>query len=154
MLRQVDEGIIISYISKHLLSKFRAKENLKMEIERRTTQRFEISLPVKLEWTSADGSLVVEEGRTENVSINAALVHLSRNLPQVGGTVQISVFEAKGTEVARLSANVLRIERNPARPLAALVFGDEAAKWRESVFENESLIQAFAAKPEDYEDYN
>lgn len=124
-----------------------------MQTERRVGQRFEISLPVRLEWVDEEnGGRIVEEGRTENVSTNGTLVHLSRNLPRVGSEVKIAVFEDKGLEVISVAARVLRIERNPAHPLAALTMGDAAEEWRENVFQNEDLIEAFSDKPENYED--
>lgn len=122
-----------------------------MNTERRMAQRFEISLPVRLEWTDEEsGARIVEDGRTENVSPVGTLVHLPRKLPRVGSTVEISVFEAKGAEVVRVPARVLRIERNPAHPLAALTLSDEA--WRENVFQNEELIESFTESAEEYDD--
>lgn len=116
-------------------------------------QRFEISLPVRLEWNDEEnGVRIVEEGHTENVSANGTLVHLPRQLPRVGSTVKIAIFEAKGAEVIKLPARVLRIERNPAHPLAALQMTDSAEAWRKNVWQNQSLIESFTTSAEEYDD--
>lgn len=123
-----------------------------MQAERRTGERFEISLPIRLEWDEENGTHIVEEGRTENVSPYGTLVHLPRNLPRVGSKVKLAVFEAKGEEVISVPARVLRIERNPAHPLAALTLTDAADEWRKNVWHNESLIESFTENADDYED--
>ncbi|MEP6925948.1 MAG: PilZ domain-containing protein [Pyrinomonadaceae bacterium] len=123
-----------------------------MQTNRRMGQRFEISLPVRLEWNDEEkGTHIFEEGRTENVSENGTLVHLPRQLPRVGSTVKIVIFEAKGAEVVKLAARVLRIERNPAHPLAALMI-DSTEVWRKNVWQNQSLIESFTDSVEEYED--
>lgn len=124
-----------------------------MQTDRRMGQRFEISLPVRVEWSDEEsGTRIVEDGRTENVSATGTLVHLPRQLPRVGSTVKIAIFEAKGAEVIKLPARVLRIERNPAHPLAALQMTDSAEAWRENVWQNKSLIESFSESAEEYED--
>lgn len=123
-----------------------------MQEERRMGQRFEISLPIRLEWDEENGTRIVEEGRTENVSPHGTLVHLPRNLPRVGSSVTLAVYEAKGAEVISVPARVLRIERNPAHPLAALTLTDAAEEWRKNVWHNDDLIEAFTESADDYED--
>lgn len=125
-----------------------------METERRMNERFEISLPIRLEWDDQEsGRRFVEDGRTENVGLTGTLVHLPKNLPRVGSQVKIAVFEAKGAEVVQVDAHVLRVERNPAHPLAALRVPSEAADvWRESVCDNQELISAFTESAEEYDD--
>jgi hypothetical protein len=49
-------------------------------------------------------------------------------------------------------ARVLRIERNPAHPLAALTLTDAAEEWRKNVWHNEDLIEAFTESADDYDD--
>lgn len=124
-----------------------------MQMDRRMGQRFEISLPIRVEWSDEEnGTQIVEEGRTENVSPNATLVHLPRQLPRVGSTVNIVIFEARGAEVVKIAARVLRIERNPAHPLAAFMITDSIEAWRKKVWLNQSLIESFTKSPEEYED--
>ena len=116
-------------------------------------ERFEISLPVRLEWDDAEsGQRVSEDGRTENVSQHGTLVHLSRTLPRVGSDIELSVYEAKGEEVVRVPARVLRVERNPARPLAALRLTDSNEAWRKNVWSNQELIDAFTESADSYEE--
>lgn len=123
-----------------------------METERRRTSRFEISIPIQIEWDDAEsGARFVEDGRTENVSPTGTLVHLPKHLPPVGSRVNLAVFEQKGAEVVRVPAQVLRIERNAARPLAALLV-DATEKWRENVCNNQILIDSFTESVDLYED--
>ena len=102
--------------------------------EQRTGPRYMIKLPVRAEWDDdASGKHVVVEGETENVGPQGALVHLSQ-LPNVGGRVQLMVVGAQGMELQAV-AEVLRIERNPAQPLAALQLIDATDEWRGLVWE-------------------
>lgn len=105
--------------------------------EQRTGPRYVISLPVRAEWDDgASGEHIVVEGETENVGPMGALVHLE-HLPDVGSRVQIAVLdgdEAGATKVQAV-AEVLRIERNPVQPLAALQLMDESDEWRGLVWE-------------------
>lgn len=125
-----------------------------METERRMNDRFEISLPIRVEWDDTEsGRRVIEEGRTENIGLTGTLVHLPKNLPRVGSNVTIQVFEAKGAEVVALQAQVLRVERNPAHPLAALrMYSDAADEWRKNVCDNRELLEAFSESAEEYDD--
>ncbi len=102
--------------------------------EQRTGPRYMIKLPVRAEWDDdASGRHVVVEGETENVGPQGALVHLSQ-LPEVGSRVQLMVVGAQGMELQAV-AEVLRIERNPAQPLAALQLIDATDEWRGLVWE-------------------
>ena len=93
-----------------------------------------ISLPVRAEWDDgASGRHVVVEGKTTNVGPMGALVHLEQ-LPDVGSRVQIAVVKEGEPEVQAV-AEVLRIERNPAQPLAALQLLDATDEWRGLVWE-------------------
>lgn len=125
-----------------------------METERRMNDRFVISLPIRVEWDDTEsGRRMIEEGRTENIGLTGTLVHLPKNLPRVGSRVTIQVFEAKGAEVVALEAQVLRVERDPAHPLAALrMYSDAADEWRKNVCDNRELIEAFSESAEEYDD--
>ncbi len=107
-------------------------------VENRSGARYVISLPVRAEWDDdASGEHIVVEGETENVGPEGALVHL-RLLPDVGSRVQLIVPDAKGLEL-RAVAEVLRLERNPAQPLAALQLVDATDEWRGLVWEPAAL---------------
>ena len=93
-----------------------------------------ISLPVRAEWDDgASGEHVVVEGQTTNVGPMGALVHLE-HLPDVGSRVQIAVMREGAPKVSAV-AEVLRIERNPAQPLAALQLMNANDEWRGLVWE-------------------
>jgi PilZ domain len=102
--------------------------------EQRTGPRYVISLPVRAEWDDgASGEHVVVEGQTTNVGPMGALVHLEQ-LPDVGSRVQIAVMREGAPKVSAV-AEVLRIERNPAQPLAALQLMNANDEWRGLVWE-------------------
>ncbi|HKC62429.1 MAG TPA: hypothetical protein VKB86_02270, partial [Pyrinomonadaceae bacterium] len=59
--------------------------------ELRTGPRYLAALPVRAEWDTDEGAHVVAEGTTENVGPEGTLVHLQRELPDVGSRVQLVV---------------------------------------------------------------
>lgn len=99
----------------------------------RTGPRYLASLAVRAEWTSADGAHVAE-GTTENIGPEGALVHLPRELPDVGSRVQLAVMGEEG-ETLQVVTEVLRLERNAAHPLAALQLLDAMDEWRGLIWE-------------------
>ena len=102
--------------------------------EQRSGPRYVIHLPVRAEWDDErSGTHVVAEGETENVGPMGALVHLPQ-LPEVGSRVQLIVPDAQGLTVSAV-AEVLRLERNPVQPLAALQLIDATDEWRGLVWE-------------------
>ena len=104
------------------------------ETENRTGPRYLASLEVKAEWDDPGGTHVVAEGMTENVGPEGTLVHLPRHLPQVGSRVRLEVLGETG-EKLQVIAEVLRIERHPGHPLAALQLLGETDEWRGLVWE-------------------
>src|SRR5690348_16156555 len=86
--------------------------------ENRSGPRYVATFRVRAEWDSNDGVHVVAEGETENVGPAGTLIHLHRELPPVGGRVNLLVLGEHG-EKLRVIADVLRVERNPAHPQAA-----------------------------------
>ena len=89
---------------------------------------------------------VLSEGETENVGPEGTLVHFVRELPPVGSTVNLLVLGEEG-EKLRVIAEVLRIERNPGHPQAALQLLGETDEWRGVVW-HEAMIKMNEA---DYE---
>ena len=123
--------------------------------EHRTGPRYLIQLPVRAEWDDgASGQHIVVEGETENVGPEGALVHLHQ-LPDVGSRVQLMVLD-QGEPRLRAAAEVLRLERNPAQPLAALQLLDRIEEWRGQVWEPSAphLQTASDSDGEGYEDYD
>ena len=104
------------------------------ESENRSGPRYLASLEVKAEWDDPGGAHVIAEGMTENVGPEGTLVHLPRHLPQVGSRVLLQVLGETG-EKLQVIAEVLRIERHPGHPLAALQLLGETDEWRGLVWE-------------------
>jgi hypothetical protein len=100
-----------------------------MTSEQRTGPRYLASLLVRAEWETEEGKHVVAEGTTENVGPEGALVHLQRELPNVGSRVQLMVLSEDGMKL-QVVTEVLRLERNAAYPLAALQLLDATEEWR------------------------
>ena len=103
-------------------------------LENRTGPRYLASLLVRAEWDDEDGKHFVAEGTTENVGPEGALVHLQRDLPNVGSRVQLAVLGEQGQKL-QVVTEVLRLERNAAHPLAALQLLDAMDEWRGLVWE-------------------
>jgi hypothetical protein len=104
------------------------------EPENRTGPRYLVTLEVRAEWDDSEGTHVVAEGTTENVGPTGTLVHLPRRLPDVGSRVHLEVQGEKG-EKLQVIAEVLRIERNPGHPLAALQLLGENDEWKGLIWE-------------------
>ena len=102
--------------------------------EQRSGLRYLASLLVRAEWDTEEGKHIVAEGTTENVGPEGALVHLQRELPDVGSRVQLIVLNEEGQKL-QVVTEVLRLERNAAHPLAALQLLDATEEWRGLVWE-------------------
>ena len=116
--------------------------------EQRTGPRYLASLLVRAEWETEEGKHIVAEGTTENVGPDGALVHLQRELPDVGSRVQLVVFNKEG-EKLKVVTEVLRLERNAAHPQAALQLLGTADEWRGLIWEPAAPR---VTKPEEDED--
>lgn len=104
------------------------------EPDNRTGPRYLVTLEVRAEWDDPGGAHVVAEGTTENVGPEGTLVHLPRRLPDVGSRVRLEVQGETGQKL-QVIAEVLRIERNPGHPLAALQLLGETDEWRGLIWE-------------------
>ena len=119
-------------------------------VEQRTGPRYMVHIAVRAEWDDErSGEHVVVEGETENIGPQGTLVHLER-LPEVGSRVRIIVPDAEGRTVEAV-AEVLRLERNPVQPLAALQLLGETDEWRGLVLEPAGIKEREA--DEDYGEY-
>jgi hypothetical protein len=105
-----------------------------MDSETRAGQRYLASFEVRAEWDDPGGSHIVVQGTTENVGPEGTLVHLPKGLPQVGSRVRLEVQGEDGKKL-QVVAEVLRIERNPAHPLAALQVVGETDEWKGLIWE-------------------
>ncbi|MCA1604503.1 MAG: PilZ domain-containing protein [Acidobacteria bacterium] len=105
-----------------------------IESDPRSGPRYLVSFEVRAEWDEPGGAHIMSEGTTENVGPEGTLVHLPRKLPDVGSRVRLEVQGEDGKKL-QVVAEVLRIERNPGHPLAALQLLGETDEWRGLIWE-------------------
>jgi hypothetical protein len=105
-----------------------------MEIEVRSGPRYLAAFEVRAEWDEPGGAHILSEGITENVGPEGTLVYLPKKLPEVGSRVRLEVHGEDG-HTLQVVAEVLRIERNPGHPLAALQLLGETDEWRGLIWE-------------------
>ena len=105
-----------------------------IDINNRSGPRYLAAFEVRAEWDEADGAHILSEGTTENVGPEGTLVHLPKKLPEVGSRVRLEVEGEDGKKL-QVVAEVLRIERNPGHPLAALQLLGETDEWRGLIWE-------------------
>ncbi|MBK9156335.1 MAG: PilZ domain-containing protein [Chloracidobacterium sp.] len=119
--------------------------------ERRNSQRYPVSFPIRVRWKDDVGVTIVEEGLTENVAESGALVYLPRKLPTVGSKVELTITEKSDDEVV-VNAQVIRLERNAAHPQVALALVDGMRAWKKKVWQYAAETIA-AQQPEDGDDW-
>ena len=119
--------------------------------DRRHGERYVISFPVRVKWKDDSGKEIVEDGLTENVGPQGALVFLPRMLPTVGSKVYLTVTEHTDDEVT-VAAQVIRLERNASHPQAAFQLTDSLRVWKKKVWEYAGEILA-AQKPDGFDDW-
>jgi len=93
-----------------------------------------VTFEVRAEWDEPGGAHILSEGTTENVGPEGTLVHLPKKLPDVGSRVRLEVQGGDGKKL-QVVAEVLRIERDPGHPLAALQLLGETDEWRGLIWE-------------------
>ena len=86
------------------------------------------SMPVKASWIDETGEKVNVEGVTENVGESSALVNLD-TLPPVGSEVRLRIMEENRT-IIDVTTQVIRVERDPSKPMAALSVLEGLKKWK------------------------
>ena len=93
-------------------------------------QRILANLPVQASWVDeASGETISVMGLTENIGESSALVNLDR-LPSVGSRVKLRLIDDDKT-IIEIPTEVIRVERDPGKPLAALSVVDNLKKWKE-----------------------
>lgn len=122
-----------------------------MREDRRHGARYVISFPVRVKWKDESGKDVVEDGLTENVGPQGALVFLPRHLPTVGSKVYLTITEHADDEVT-VAAQVIRLERNASHPQAAFQLTDSIRVWKKKVWEYAGEILA-AQRPDDFDEW-
>ncbi|MBE7515229.1 MAG: hypothetical protein HS105_01250 [Chloracidobacterium sp.] len=91
--------------------------------------RIVASMPVLASWVDEkSGQTVSVEGLTENLGENSALVNLEI-LPPVGSAVQLKIMGEK-KPIIEVSTQVIRVERDPSKPMAALSIIENLRKWK------------------------
>ncbi|MDX6530088.1 MAG: hypothetical protein QOH41_2378 [Blastocatellia bacterium] len=120
-------------------------------IDNRSGPRYVAAFPIRAEWDTVEGIHIVAEGETDNVGPEGTLIHFQRELPPVGGRVNLLVLGDDG-EKLRVIAEVLRIERNPSHPQAALQVVGETDEWRGLVWEEAGIKMSEADDDYDEDD--
>ncbi len=88
------------------------------------------NMPVKASWIDGEsGKRISVNGVTENVGETSTLVNLEV-LPPVGSEVRLKILE-EDKPIIEVSAQVIRVERDPSKPLAALNISENLKKWRQ-----------------------
>ena len=92
------------------------------------------NMPVKASWVDEEsGKRISVEGVTENVGETSTLVNLEQ-LPPVGSEVKLKILE-EDKPIIEVSAQVIRVERDPSKPLAALTISENLKKWKHVAME-------------------
>jgi hypothetical protein len=90
------------------------------------------NLQVQASWIDkVTGKTVLVEGLTENIGETSALVNLT-TLPPVGSEVNLRIIDEEKTLI-EVPTEVIRVERDPSKPLAALSVGENLKKWKTTV---------------------
>ena len=88
------------------------------------------NMPVRASWVDSDsGERVEVEGLTENVGENSTLVNLDI-LPPVGSEVKLRILEDEKA-IIEVGTEVIRVERDPRKPMAALSIVQNLKKWKQ-----------------------
>ena len=88
------------------------------------------NMPVRASWIDSEsGEKVVVEGSTENVGENSTLVNLDI-LPPVGSEVKLRILEDEKA-IIEVGTEVIRVERDPSKPMAALSVVQNLKKWKQ-----------------------
>ena len=92
------------------------------------------NMPVRASWIDEEsGKRVNVLGTTENIGESSALVNLEV-LPPVGSEVKLRILEEEKT-IIEVSTKVIRVERDPSKPLAALSVLVNLKKWKDVAME-------------------
>ncbi|MGI8788684.1 MAG: hypothetical protein ACR2HG_13095 [Pyrinomonadaceae bacterium] len=93
--------------------------------------RIMANLTVQASWIDLEsGNTVSVNGFTENLGETSALVNLEI-LPPVGSEVKLRIFDEDKT-IITVPTQVIRVERDPSKPLAALSILENLKKWKQN----------------------
>lgn len=89
-------------------------------------------MQVTATWKNKEtGETISVNGVTENIGETSALVNLT-NLPPVGSEISLRIMD-EGETVLEVPVEVIRVERDPGKPMAAFSVTDSIKEWREKV---------------------
>lgn len=92
-------------------------------------QRIMAKLTVQASWVDEDsGNVVFVKGLTENLGESSVLVNLDI-LPAVGSDVRLRLSD-ENNFIIEVDTQVIRVERDPSKPLAALSISENLKKWK------------------------
>lgn len=92
------------------------------------------NMPVKASWVDQEtGKRMSVAGITENIGENSTLVNLEI-LPPVGSQVKLKIME-EDKPIIEVQTKVIRVERDPSKPLAALSVLENLKKWKSTAME-------------------
>lgn len=92
-------------------------------------QRIMAKLTVQASWVDEDnGNVVFVNGLTENLGEASVLVNLDV-LPAVGSDVKLRLLD-ENNFIIEVDTQVIRVERDPSKPLAALSVRENLKKWK------------------------
>lgn len=77
------------------------------------------------------GESISVDGMTENVGETSTLVNMT-SLPPVGSEVSLRIMD-EGELILEVPVEVIRVERNPGKPMAAFSVVNRIKDWREKV---------------------
>lgn len=87
------------------------------------------TMPVEASWLDAvSGERINSGGHTENIGENSTLVNLD-TLPPVGSEVRLRILE-EDKAIITVQTRVIRVERDPSKPMAALTVLENLKKWK------------------------
>ncbi len=91
-------------------------------MERRKWPRYMLNWPIRLMGEEPTGAAFQEEGLLQNISVNGALAHLTREL-DIGTELHISIRMPLESDIwMSYGARVVRVEKAPSGISAALGF--------------------------------
>ena len=101
-----------------------------MENKTPVHHRIMANLTVQASWIDREsGDTISVNGMTENLGENSALINLEV-LPPVGSEVILRIIEEEKT-IIEVPTHVIRVERDPSKPLAALSILENLKKWKQ-----------------------
>lgn len=112
------------------------------ELASNFNERITANMTVVASWVDeSTGKRVSTNGYTENLGESGALVNLEK-LPPVGSAVKLRIFD-QDQMVIEVPTEVIRVERDPAQPLAALNVVQNLRKWKDVAL---TAAQAWATR--------